>query len=172
MFTNRLHRFLLLSYTRNDHSSTLRNDDVNVQALNDEETVYDMLTVKSLDGTEQEIKVTVNGADESADIGTGSTDSGNDISNSPKTYIVNYGQDAINQRNVIEGFDSNDMLKYAKNLKWKGDSTINYDGSMDGSEESTAVYFDFTAGKGPNAVTHHIEVILVGYTGFSEAQLI
>jgi VCBS repeat-containing protein len=134
-------------------SYTLRNDDANVQALNSSETVTDTLVVTSLDGSASDtITVNIGGADES--------------SGTVSIFHVNYGQSDINDHVIFNGFDSNDLLRYSSNYEYLGSGLI--DSDSDGIMDSSTAFFSFTNNGGK---VSNIEVILVGYTGLTDAQV-
>lgn len=140
---------------------TLRNTDANVQALASADHPTEELTVWSLDHTDSRtIVVTVNGADEPV------------VLNLPTTYHVNHGMD-VNDRQVITGFDSNDILVYSKNLTYVGPpQTGDYNGD---SAMDTLLSFSYlnpgpnNNGQGQGNTFETLEVLLVGFTGFDPA---
>lgn len=137
---------------------TLRNGDVNVQALNGDQKVFDELVITSLDGSASEtIRVGVTGAAEALP----------PAENPITAYIVNHGQSDINDRVYFKSFDSNDVLKYANNYTFKG--TYLVDTNDDGTLDSSAAKFEFTNNGGKISV---VEAILVGYTGLTDAQIV
>jgi VCBS repeat-containing protein len=128
---------------------TLDNTNAGVQALNLGDSVTDVLQLFSVDGTEQDITVTIDGANE---IHTGG--GGGDPPPNPSTnFMVNHGLRDINQF-VITGFDDNDYLTYAANL--------NYLHTYSTHDGNTYVEFDYNTNA---AKAHAFEVVLVGYTG-------
>lgn len=136
---------------------TLRNGDANVQALATGQQVTDTLEVVSLDGTaSQTITVTIDGVNEPSVVPDPEPE-GNPVTQ----YMVNHGLTTINGRYVITGFDNNDVLKHAASQAYQGFAGFDYDG--DASLESTLVTFSFQG--------NPVEVVLVGYTDFSTAQL-
>jgi VCBS repeat-containing protein len=146
----------------------LRNADANVQALASDQSVQDKLQITSVDGTTSELAVTIGGQNEVVVL----------------PPAVNPAQKwVVNKNNVLEnggglhtgfvdgvakvtGFDSNDTL-HTTSLG-KDDPFIQLvDTDSNGSLDSTLLNFNYEQGQN----TNHIDVILVGYTGFSTEQL-
>jgi VCBS repeat-containing protein len=97
----------------------LRNSSAAVQALNANQTVFDTMTVASRDGSaSQVISVAIQGAAEAV------PPSQLPPPNPVDVYMITYGGGKANvgmnsaklDSNVITGFDSNDVLRYAANL--------------------------------------------------------
>ncbi|WP_342119642.1 VCBS domain-containing protein [Pseudoduganella sp. OTU4001] len=144
---------------------TLRNGDANVQALNTGDTRTDSLVVKSLDGTATAtINVTILGVDEPAVPPNEVPVAEAPAAAVSTTFMVNHGLSTINGRNKFTGFDSDDMVKFAKNLVYKGFALADADGN--GSKESTVLQFVYKNHPGES-----VDVTLVGYTGWTDAQL-
>lgn len=122
----------------------LNNSAANVQGLNTGDTRTDQLTVKSLDGTEGVLTVSIQGLNETT----------TDLS---VTFTVNRGN-AINKQLVIPNFDSNDKLDLVNPLDFVSSTLIDYIKTDANPLDSTQVLVtdrgDFGA------------VILVGYTTF------
>jgi VCBS repeat-containing protein len=132
-----------------------------VQALMGGQTRYDDLVVTSLDGSASEtIHVAVAGADEAPVIII-------DPEPNPVTsYDVSYGNGQGHKQATFDHFDSNDILTSSGNLAYKSFHQEDWgnNGTMD-----TIVTFDFFNGNGTLKGT--VDAILIGYTGFTEAQL-
>jgi VCBS repeat-containing protein len=139
---------------------TLNNDHDDVQALNDGESLEDTLTVSSVDGTTATITVTINGVDEPPP-----EEEEPPPENPVDEHMVNHGLSEVNGRKVIYGFDSNDLLKHAGNYDYKSFELFDFDG--DGSDDSTLVMLEYSAGGGKA----DLPVVLVGYMDFSTSQL-
>ena len=141
-------------------SYALRNNDADVQALSASQTVTDVLSVMSLDGSAVEtIRVSIQGADEAV--------SGNAIppaTNPVTSFMVNHGLSFVNNRATFVGFDGNDVLKYSNNFELNGITTADANG--DGISD-TLVSFDFTRGN----TTTSVEVVLVGYANLTADQI-
>lgn len=138
---------------------TLRNGDANVQALNTGDTRSDSLVVKSLDGTATAtIGITILGTDEGAappaEIPVPPNETPAAVST---TFMVNHGLSTINGRKQFTGFDGDDLVKFAKNLQYDGFTL---------AEGSTILHFVYK-----NSPDASVDVTLVGYTGWSDAQL-
>jgi len=139
---------------------TLRNGDANVQALNAGDIVYDTLDIASLDGSASvTITVEIKGADEPS-----LPPPVNDVTQ----FHVNYGQTDVNGHQTFVGFDDNDLLQYSGNYDYIGYWFVDTDTDGDSSADSTVVAFEFQTGSGPKS---SVEVLLLGYMGFTEAQL-
>jgi VCBS repeat-containing protein len=136
----------------------LRNGAVNVQALNSGDVVYDTLTVKSLDGTTQAIQVSISGQDEAALPPQNPNNTGDTVTK----YLVNHGTTDVNERNLITGFDANDLLVYANNLTLKSITQVDTNG--DHAVDATDVQFTFHS--------NTIDVVLVGFTGLQASQVV
>jgi VCBS repeat-containing protein len=152
----------------------LRNGDANVQALATGQTVHDQLVVKSLDGTATDtIVVSIGGADEPVVPTSGPSNqpptvgSGNGTSDNPQTkFLVNYGQTDVNGKQIINNFDSNDLLAFTNNYTLQSISLVDTNG--DGVKDSADAVFVFTHGN----TSDPVEVVLVGYTGLTSAQIV
>lgn len=128
----------------------LRNDAANVQALTSADTVFDSLVVTSLDGTATEIiRVSIAGRDEP-------------VANPVVSFKVNHGNQ-VSGHNQFHGFDANDLLTYVPALTYKSFTLIDTDGN--GTRDSSRVDFQ------QNGHNGDVSAVLVGYTGFTEAQL-
>lgn len=139
----------------------LRNGDANVQALNAGDVVYDTLEIASLDGSASvTVTVAINGADEPPPPPP--------PVNEVVRFHVNYGLTDVNGRQTFTGFDENDLLQYSANYDYIGYTFVDTDTDGDSLVDSTAVTFEFQTGNGPMS---EVEVLLIGYLGFSEAQL-
>jgi large repetitive protein len=133
-----------------DWTYALDNARAAVQSLNTGDVRYDTLVVQSLDGSATDtISVTVNGLNEPAPA---------------VPFLINHGKD-VSDHNVFTGFGSASMLEYTPNLDYTGATLVDFD--HNGSLESTLVSFTFTAG--PNVTV--VDAVLVGYSGFTAAQL-
>lgn len=146
---------------------TLRNDAANVQALGSTDTRSDSLVVKSLDGTATAtINIAILGLDEGVAPPNEVPVPPNEAPAAATTtaFMVNHGLGTINGRNKFVGFDSDDVVKFAKNLVYKGFSATDADGN--GSQESTLLHFAYKNHPGQS-----LDVTLVGYTGWTDAQL-
>lgn len=141
---------------------TLNNAAANVQALHHNQTVTDSLVVTSIDGSSETITVSVAGANESA-VSTPA-----DTVNPVKVTHINNGLQVENGRTVISGFDINDELVYANNVRVTGISTgyVDADTSLD-----TIVGFEIANGNPNNPNITSFEVVLVGYTGLTGGQV-
>ncbi|MGZ3184181.1 MAG: VCBS domain-containing protein [Telluria sp.] len=137
---------------------TLRNGAANVQALNTGDVVVDTLTVKSVDGTAQDIKVSISGQNEPALPPQNPNNTGDTVTR----YLVNHGTTDINERNLITGFDANDLLVYANNLTLKSITQVDTNG--DHVADATDVQFTFHS--------NTIDVVLVGFTGLQSSQVV
>jgi VCBS repeat-containing protein len=143
-------------------SYSLSNSDPLVQALTSADQVTDTLTVTSLDGTaSHDIVVTINGADEPVpDPDPAPPENGS------VTWHVNHGLTDQNGRVIFDGFDSNDVVQYANSYTYVGAQYVDYIGN-DSIVDSTLLTFDFTA----NDSKPNVQVVLVGYIGFTAGQL-
>jgi VCBS repeat-containing protein len=140
-------------------SYALRNGDAGVQALATGQQVFDQLVVASRDGSaSQTIRVSVAGADEPASV-PGDT-------NPVRTFQVNRGQADSDGRIYYSGFDDNDLLAYSGNLTYVGHGLADTNG--DGVTDASTATFEFSNNGGK---VSHVVVILIGYTGLSDAQL-
>lgn len=147
----------------------LRNGDATVQALNGSDSRTDSLVVKSLDGTATAtINITILGTDEGvvppAEIPIPPAEVPGAPQALAKTFMVNHGLSTINGRNEFTGFDSDDVVKFARNLQYKGFELTDADGN--GSKESTILHFAHK-----NHPEESVDVTLVAYTGWTNAQL-
>lgn len=128
----------------------LNNSATNVQALNTGDTRTDQLTVKTLDGTEGVLTVSIQGLNEAtADLSV--------------TFTVNRGN-AINKQLVIPNFDSNDKLDLVNPLDFVSSTLIDYIKTDTNPLDSTQVLVTDRGDIG--------SVILVGYTTFYLEQLV
>lgn len=130
-----------------DWTYLLNNAATNVQALNSTDVVSDTLKVFSIDGTEQLITVTINGANEL-------------VNTSPVVITdVTFGQAfGVNKPQMIENFDSNDQLHLTGQITIKSVGLGDYvpaDGNLQDSTEIVVM-------KGGDEGL----VVLVGYTNF------
>lgn len=141
----------------------LDNAATNVQALAGGATVVDTLDVKSFDGlTTETITVTVTGAIDETTV----TVTGGPTPSPVTTFMVNNGLSFVNNRTTINGFDANDLLNPANNYDYVSFSVT--DTNNDSVVDATEVTFEFTFGQNSNLIT----VVLVGYTAFTEAQVV
>lgn len=147
-------------------SYSLRNSDANVQALAAGQGVQDKLQVTSLDGSaSSELVVTIAGANEAVV-----------VTNPADKWVVNKQNvtktggglhiDFQNGVAKIVGFDSNDTL-HTTSLDQDNPFIQLVDTDSNGSLDSTLLNFSYEQGQH----THHVDVILVGYTDFSAGQL-
>ncbi|KRB77641.1 hypothetical protein ASE07_26200 [Noviherbaspirillum sp. Root189] len=91
-----------------------------------------------------------------------------DVPVNPVTeFKVNHGQTDVNGKVVFVGFDSNDVLTYANNYVYTGMSLVDTNG--DGTDDASTARFEFTNNGGK---VSKVEVLLVGYTELTEAQII
>jgi VCBS repeat-containing protein len=134
----------------------LRNDDANVQALNAGDVVYDTLEVESLDGSDSgTITVTINGADEPPPPPP---------EDPALRFLANNGKFASGHY-IIDNFTSNDTLQYVGGLTPMGDPAWSLiDWEPDGDNDTIVRFVQ-------NGNGNEVDVILVGYTTFSAAQL-
>jgi VCBS repeat-containing protein len=135
----------------------LRNDDANVQALNAGDVVYDTLEVGSLDGSDSgTITVTVNGADEPPPPPP--------PEDPVATFTASNGK-FVSGHYVIENFTSNDTLEYVGGITPLGDPSWSLiDWQLDGDNDTIVRFVQ-------NGNGNEVDVILVGYTTFTAAQL-
>lgn len=150
----------------------LRNGAANVQALAGGESVQDKLLVTSVDGTASELVVTISGLNEPVVPPVEPPP----VSNPADKWVVNKQNvtktggglqtEVVNGVARIEGFDSNDTL-HTTSLDKELVFIELIDADNNGSLESTLLNFSYTQGQD----VKHIDVILVGFAGFTEAQL-
>ena len=135
-------------------SYTLRNADANVQALNTGDTVFDSLTVGSLDASDSlTITVAVNGVDEPAPPPPPPPPEGE----GPR-FMFSFG-DWQSGHNVFSGFTDQDTLFYSAELTQGAVTFGDYDN--DGSGDDAAVNFTYTGHK-PGSTPVEIQAILIG----------
>jgi VCBS repeat-containing protein len=142
---------------------TLNNADAAVQALNTGASLTDTLTVSSIDGSTQDIVVTINGADEPvvvppADVVPPATVSHN--------FMVNRGLQVETGHVEFNNFASADQLHYSANLTQGAVSQIDFIADPANAADSTQIefsYLDHLKGGATETVT--FDVVLVGYTG-------
>lgn len=140
----------------------LRNGDANVQALNTGTTVTDSLVVSSLDGTAHStIVVNIAGLNEVVAGGGAAEVPANPVT----TFHVTRGNNDVNALVLFNGFDSNDILSYANNLKAGAISTIDTNG--DQIADTTLVHFSYKSGNFAD-----FDVKLVGFVGLDASQLV
>ncbi len=145
---------------------TLDNDAA--QSLNSDETVTETYTVTVTDDkgakVTQDVSVTITGANEAVPVViAAAVAAANEVVpvvvdpvNEVVEWTVNLGQ--YRDGGTITGFDNNDMLNTSSNLDYVGFVEINAD---------TVVTFEYQDKK----TTDTIEITLVGYTDFTEAQI-
>jgi VCBS repeat-containing protein len=142
-------------------SYTLRNGDANVQALNSGASASDTLVVSSLDGTAQStIVVDIAGLNEVADGTTGGQAPANPVT----TFHVTRGNNDVNAL-VFNGFDSNDILSHANNLRMVSINAVDTD--SDGVADTSIVHFGYKSGNFAD-----FDVKLVGFAGLDASQVI
>jgi VCBS repeat-containing protein len=140
---------------------TLRNGDANVQALNSGASASDTLVVSSLDGTAQStIVVDIAGLNEVADGTTGGQAPANPVT----TFHVTRGNNDVNAL-VFNGFDSNDILSHANNLRMVSINAVDTD--SDGVADTSIVHFSYKSGNFAD-----FDVKLVGFAGLDASQVI
>ena len=127
-------------------SYALNNSAAGVQALNTADTRTDQLTVKSIDGTEGVLTVTIEGLNESTNLSV--------------AFTVNRGN-AINKTLVINNFDSNDKLDLVNQIDYVSWSLTDHIKTDTNPLDSTKVTVSDNGDIGA--------VILVGYTTFDPA---
>jgi VCBS repeat-containing protein len=138
---------------------TLNNADAAVQALNTGASLSDTLTVSSIDGSTQDIVVTINGADEPVVVPPTDVVPPAVVSHD---VMVNRGLQVENGRVLFNDFASTDTVHYANNLTKGAVSQIDYIADPAHTVDSTQVQFSYQNGNGP---VQTFEVVLVGYTG-------
>ncbi|MBC5765299.1 VCBS domain-containing protein [Ramlibacter albus] len=132
--------------TTGQWSYTLDNSAV-VNALNTGDNRSDSLSITSADGTATaNIEIAIQGH----------TDA--DPNGAVKSWMVNHGLDTINQRTQFIGFDGNDVLKSANNVKYL---------SSNDQGDGFHVFYEYKDGK----TTENIEIVLVGYHALTAAQI-
>jgi VCBS repeat-containing protein len=137
---------------------TLRNGADNVQALTAGQDVQDTLEVKSLDGTgTATITVTINGRDEPIVVPPDEPQG--------RTFIANHGKFESGHY-VIDDFTAGDTLKYAGGLKPIGKPAWAIADFGDDLVLDTVISFV------QNGNDELVDVVLVGYTDFTAAQLV
>ena len=143
-------------------SYALRNGDANVQALNTGDSVSDSLVVSSLDGTAHStIVVNIAGLNEvAAGGGAGAEAPVNPVTN----FHVTRGNNDVNAL-VFNGFDINDILSFANNLKAGAINAIDTNG--DNVADTTLVHFSYKSGNFAD-----FDVKLVGFVGLDASQLV
>ncbi len=151
------------SFDNGSWTYVLRNDSDAVQALNTNQHMVDTLTVTSRDGSAvQEIKVLIHGANEAVVVTPPTPPVPVPPVNPVDTYMITYGNGKVGvnsgngklDSNLISGFDSNDVLRYAANLAAVIE-TVNND---------TVVHFSSTAGS--------FDITLVGVNHLNAGQVI
>lgn len=152
---------------------SLNNDASDVQALGSGQSVQDTLLVSSIDGSITQVVVNIGGADEPVVV----------IANPESKWNVNKQNvtlaggglqgrvdytfsDDTHGIAKITGFDSNDTLHYAGIDKETAFIQL-VDTNDDGVNDSTQLNFNYDQGH----ATVHLDVVLVGYTGFTADQL-
>ncbi|HJV86412.1 MAG TPA: VCBS domain-containing protein [Noviherbaspirillum sp.] len=147
--------------TSGEWTYTLRNGDANVQALTSAQTVSDELVITSLDGSaSQTIHVDIGGADEAVSPPVPP------VVNPVTDFMVNNGLSFVNGKATFVNFDANDRLLYSNNFDLTAITTVDTDGN--GTPDSSAAMFEFHHGRDVTPV----EIILVGYTGLTDAQVV
>lgn len=142
-------------------SYTLRNGDANVQALDSGASASDTLVLSSLDGTAQStIVVDIAGLNEVADGTTGGQAPANPVT----TFHVTRGNNDVNAL-VFNGFDSNDILSHANNLRMVSINAV--DTNSDGVADTSIVHFSYKSGNFAD-----FDVKLVGFAGLDASQVI
>ncbi len=130
------------------------------QPLNADQTITETYTVTVTDDkgakVTQDVSITITGANEAPPVVVVATPV--TPVNAVVEWVVNLGQ--YRDGGTITGFDNNDMLNPAGNLDYVGFEEINAD---------TVVSFDYKVGKGDIGT---VEITLVGYTDFTDAQVI
>lgn len=149
----------VFTFNDGEWSYTLDNDNADVNALDDGETLTDTLVIDSLDHTAQStITVTINGADEP--VAPPPPDDEDDDGGSPE-FLVNWGRQA-STHNVFFGFDETDTLYYVPALTFLSVALAdrNADGSVGAGDGVMDTVAYFKQGGHGNVV----EVVLVGYS--------
>ncbi|MEY4640696.1 MAG: hypothetical protein RLZZ227_690, partial [Pseudomonadota bacterium] len=151
----------------------LRNTDANVQALTSTSSVEEKLLLTSIDGTTSNLVITIGGQNEVV-VTDPDTDTNTDTAyrwnlNKQNVTRVAGGLNTDVEDGVatITGFDGDDMLHLA-GLTKAGTAFIQVgDYDNDNSADDTLLTFDVNGPK-----PEQIELVLIGYTGFTEAQLV
>jgi VCBS repeat-containing protein len=146
----------------------LRNADTNVQALSSGQSVQDKLQITSVDGTASELAVTIGGQNEAVITPPAANPSEKWTVNKNNVTQTGGGLHVSFENGVakISGFDSNDTLHFTS-LDKDAPFIQLIDTDNNSTLDSTLLNFSYEQGRDVN----HIDVILVGYTGFSDAQL-
>jgi VCBS repeat-containing protein len=151
-------------------SYELDNANTAVQALDGGETLEDTLLVTSTDGSNTELAVTINGADEAPPVDPAlvwvidlDSNSVVRVDNGATAPISYFGNDGYA---TLEGFTSNDVLNH-NGIQLDGTYESDVDGDELGVEgiDDTVASFSYVV----DGVTHTLEVGLIDFVGIDTA---